>query len=149
MSVYEVPHAVIVIEGCVSLSWCSAAFYSQSTVRKRLFIVAAGTGCKFLQVSAELDVAVYGNIAGLRKQKCLLLTIRMFCATGMAMLELLQTDLGKEIDYIHPQPSFLDRTEEIEVVRFDLQQKLLRTWCNSVAISHAQEHTSRRPFNRM
>lgn len=67
MSVYEVPHAVIVIEGCVGLSWCSAAFYSQSTVRKRLFIVAAGTGCKFLHVSAELDVAMYADdgIAGL------------------------------------------------------------------------------------
>lgn len=54
MSVYEVPHAVIVIKGCVGFSWLFAAFYSQSTIRKCLLIIAAGTGCKFLRVSAEL-----------------------------------------------------------------------------------------------
>ena len=73
----------------------------------------------------------------------------MFCITLMTVSEVLQTDLGKEIDYIHPQPSFLDRTEEIEIIWFDLQQKLMRTWCSCVTTSHAQAYTSRRPFDTM
>lgn len=61
MPVYEVSHAMIVIEGCISLSWGFAAFYSQSTIRKCLFIIATGTGCKLLHVSAKVNVAVHGE----------------------------------------------------------------------------------------
>lgn len=69
--------------------------------------------------------------------------LKMFCAKGMTTIGMSQTNLGKEIDYIHPQPSFLDRTEEIEVVWFDLQQMLIRTRCSSVATSHAGEYQSK------
>lgn len=61
MSVYEVSHAMIVIEGCISLSWCFAAFYSQSTICKCLFIIATRTGCKLLHVYAKVNVPVHGE----------------------------------------------------------------------------------------
>ena len=58
MSVYEVAHAMVVIQGCISLCWLFTTFYPQSTIRKGLFVVATGAGCKLLHVSAKLNLAV-------------------------------------------------------------------------------------------
>lgn len=55
----------------------------------------------------------------------------MFRAEGMKMFEMLQTNLGEDIYYGHAQPSFLDRAEEVEVIRLDLQQHFFSRLCRS------------------